>query len=175
MQAWHNDFYIAKNGVYNKCGFRITHLNAEEESREYGAGNFKLNEKEIKFRVAKITPAKTGQFVTIWKRNLQGITEPFNETDPFDFIVISCRNCDNLGQFVFPKWLLVNKGIVAGLNNSGKRGTRVYAPWDKVTNKQAEKTQRWQTPWFLPIIPNGFADVALAVELFKTNAENRLK
>ena len=53
------------------------------ESAEYGACSFKLNGKTIQFRVSKITPTKTGQFVTIWKRNKEGITEPFDNADNF--------------------------------------------------------------------------------------------
>lgn len=51
LKILHNDFYITKNEVYDPCAFQITELNAEEESQEYGACNFILNGKKIKFRV----------------------------------------------------------------------------------------------------------------------------
>ncbi|TRW95625.1 MepB family protein [Flavobacterium gawalongense] len=33
----------------------------------------------------------------------------------------------------------------------GKRAIRVYPPWDTTTNKQAQKTQKWQLDYFLEI------------------------
>jgi hypothetical protein len=39
---------------------------------------------------------------------------------------------------------LADKGIITKNGKEGKRGIRVYPPWDIATNKQAEKTQRWQ-------------------------------
>jgi hypothetical protein len=44
----------------------------ERESLEYAACSFKLNSMSVKFRVAKITPTKIGQFVTLWKRVSKG-------------------------------------------------------------------------------------------------------
>lgn len=35
----------------------------------------------------------------------------------------------------------------------GKRAIRVYPPWDKTINQQAQKTQKWQLEYFLGI-PN---------------------
>lgn len=40
----------------------------EGDNAEYGAYQFTLKEWRIKFRVAKITPIKIGQFVTLYKR-----------------------------------------------------------------------------------------------------------
>lgn len=149
----HNDFHILKKLVYDKFSFDLVDLNTEAESQEYGACSYKINGKTIQFRVSKITPKKVGQFVTIWKRNEQGITLPFEETDQIDFLVISSRSGDNLGQFIFPKSVLVDKGIITGKNTAGKRGIRVYPPWDKPINKQAIKTQHWQISYF-ENIPN---------------------
>ena len=40
----------------------------EAESVDYGACRAELDGKRLVLRVAKTTPTKTGQFVTIWKR-----------------------------------------------------------------------------------------------------------
>ncbi len=48
----------------------------DNESQEYGASTFEMNNKIIKFRVAKITPTKVGQFVTFWKRIADGPITP---------------------------------------------------------------------------------------------------
>lgn len=160
--------YTAKNLVYDKCGFNFGELIIEDESQEYGACTFKLNELKIIFRISKITPTKTGQFVTIWKRNQKGVTQPFDLTDEFDFVIISSQHRDDYGQFIFPKSVLLDKGILTGNNKEGKRGIRVYPPWTTVTNKQAEKTQQWQTKYFLAIHSSDKTDLNIAKQLFRT-------
>ncbi|MCR6642696.1 MAG: MepB family protein [Sporocytophaga sp.] len=124
---------------------------AEPESAEYGACQLTINKRGIIFRVAKTTPTKSGQFVTIWKRVDNGPIQPFDILDDFDLMVISTRKDKLLGQFVFPKSVLLTKGIISGNNKDGKRGIRIYPPWEPVTSKQAEKTQAWQLQYFLGI------------------------
>lgn len=140
-----------KELVYDKCNFEFSNLIIDSESEKYQACSFKLNSCQIIHRLSKITPTKTGQFVTIWKRNDKGITAPFDFLDNFDFIIITSKSDENLGQFVFPKSVLLEKGIISNNNTSGKRGIRVYPPWDIPTSKQAEKTQNWQTKYFYSI------------------------
>lgn len=166
----HNDLKVVKELVYDKCGFDLTNLKQNLESVEYGACSFVLNGKIIQQRISKITPTKTGQFVTIWKRNKDGITEPFDFADEIDFVIITARSGDNLGQFVFPKPVLADKGIITRNGKEGKRGIRVYPPWDIATSKQAEKTQSWQTKYFLTIKNDNSTDLDLTKQLFtKTN------
>ena len=164
--------HTAKYLVYDKCGFDFDELIAEDESQEYGACTFRLNKLKIKFRVSKITPTKTGQFVTIWKRNKEGITQPFDLIDEIDFVIISSQNGDNFGQFIFPKSVLLDKGIMTGNGKKGKRGIRVYPPWDIATNKQASKTQSWQTKYFLTIKNHNSTDLNLTKILFTQTDEN---
>jgi hypothetical protein len=161
----HNDLLIAKKLAYDKCGFDLANINADKESAEYAACSFELNGMKIRYRTSKITPTKTGQFVTIWKRNNEGITQPFDTTDDIDLIVISSRSGDHFGQFIFPRSVLIGKGIMSTNTKEGKRGIRVYPPWDVAGNRQAEKTQRWQTSYFLAIKENG-ADLELTKKLF---------
>lgn len=157
-EAFHADWYDTKKTAYDKCGFVITELSTEE-GKEYGACTFKLNGKVIKFRVAKVTPKKTGQFVAIWRRNDQGVTQPFEAIDEIDFMVISTRKGNHFGQFIFPKAVLIHHGIITNNQKEGKRGMRVYPPWDKAENKQAEKTQSWQLKYFLNIEENNLTDI----------------
>jgi hypothetical protein len=161
LRSLHSDLLIVKELLYDKCGFDFTIPNVEVESIEYGACTFLLNGNFIKHRVSKITPTKTGQFVTIWKRNISGVTEPFDASDDIDFLIITSRKGNNIGQFIFPKTVLIDKGIVSINNKSGKRGIRVYPPWDKATSKQAQQTQRWQTSYFLEVTGgNSVEDIA---------------
>ncbi|WP_298424587.1 MepB family protein [uncultured Kordia sp.] len=146
-------FHIAKvkQLIYDICEFKFFNFHESEESKEYEACIFQLEALQIISRTAKITPKKVGQFVTVWKRNSAGITTPFHESDPFDFIVVNVKKGTHFGQFVFPKSVLIQKRIVATVNKDGKRGIRVYPPWDLPISKQAIKTQTWQLHYFLAI------------------------
>lgn len=53
---------------------KVTEARREVASSEYGACRLGLDDYTIVFRVAKTTPTKIGQFVTIWKRPIQGAT-----------------------------------------------------------------------------------------------------
>jgi hypothetical protein len=165
----HNDLKVVKELVYDKCGLDLTNLKQNLESADYGACSFGLNGKTIQHRVSKITPTKTGQFVTIWKRNKEGITEPFDISDDIDFIIITSKSGDNFGQFIFPKSVLADKGIITRNGKEGKRGIRVYPPWDIATNKQAEKTQSWQTKYFMAIKNDNLTDLNLIKKLLTNN------
>ncbi|MDQ0640789.1 hypothetical protein QF042_004354 [Pedobacter sp. W3I1] len=155
----------ASNLVYSPLDYQINNLQIESESQEYAACTFELNGLKIKHRLSKITPTKTGQFVTIWKRDEAGITAPFNDQDEFDLLIISANGADRSGQFIFPKAILAQHKIITKNGIEGKRGIRVYPPWDLVTSKQAGKTQQWQTPYFLQIDINGNTDLARAKKL----------
>ncbi|OMQ10072.1 MepB family protein [[Flexibacter] sp. ATCC 35103] len=148
------DLIIAKELVYDCCNFDITEPQPETESTDYNAYHFYLNGKYIYYRTAKITPTKTGQFVTLWKRNKNGIIEPFDFSDAIDFVIISVRKNDLFGQFIFPKNILLEKSIFSTATKEGKRATRVYPPWDETTSKQAQKTQQWQLDYFYAISPD---------------------
>ncbi len=161
------DFFIAKKEIYDHCGFDCSAPQAEFESAEYGACQLTINKRQIIFRVAKTTPTKSGQFVTIWKRMDNGPIQPFDISDDFDLMVISTRKDNLLGQFVFPKPVLLTKGIISGNNKDGKRGIRVYPPWETELNKQAEKTQAWQLQYFFRIEKNGTIDLDRAIMLYQ--------
>jgi hypothetical protein len=149
--ALNSNLKAVKELFYDKCGFELTGLKINSEGIEYGAFSFELDGQKIIGRISKITPTKTGQFVTIWKRNKKGTTEPFDIQDDFDFIIIISKSGESIGQFVFPKSVLAEKGIISQDKKNGKRGIRVYPPWDTVTNKQASKTQNWQVEYFVAI------------------------
>jgi hypothetical protein len=148
------DLIIAKQILYSKLNAELKNIKLEKESAAYNACTFKVNESSILYREAKITPTKIGQFVTIWKRNSKGITEAFNVDDDIDLVVISCRHGVQFGQFVFPKAILGEKKIFTKNNIEGKRGIRVYPPWNIPENKQAKQTKAWQLEYFLDMKEN---------------------
>jgi hypothetical protein len=145
------DLLFVLNTFFDKKRHSYTSPIAEEESQEYAACTFMLNDLFCKFRTAKITPTKTGQFVTLWKRNKEGVTEPHDASDPIDLFIIHTRKHHRFGLFVFPKSMLMEKGIVSDKNKSGKRGFRVYPSWDRTESKQAKASQQWQLNYFVEI------------------------
>ena len=154
-----------KTEVYDQSSLKVSAFKKDLEGSEYDACQFELNGKKIICRSSKITPKKVGQFVTFWKRNKEGVTEPYSETDPIDFYVVNVKSKNRLGQFVIPKSELINKGIISTERKDGKRGFRVYPKWDKAQNKQAEETQKWQLDYFYEI--NESTDLIKVLELYE--------
>ncbi|MFV8372382.1 MepB family protein [Flavobacterium sp. LB2P74] len=155
-----------KEFVFNTCGFELRNLEIEKESAEYSACKFDLDSIKILFRVAKITPTKIGQFVTFWKRSENGPIEPYAVSDEIDFFVINTKSNDKFGQFIFPKTVLCQQAIISTNLKEGKRGIRVYPPWDLTVSKQAQKTQKWQLEYFLEIPLNKCVNLDRAKQLY---------
>ncbi|OPC06502.1 hypothetical protein BAS09_02680 [Elizabethkingia ursingii] len=143
------DLYRLENILLKENGLKISMLIEDSECEEYFGYNFQLNHYNIKFRKAKVTPKKNGQFVTLWRRNTDKQTEPFHYNDSFDFYIIATEYHEKSGYFIFPKSLLAEKQILTSDSREGKRGFRVYPVWDIPQNKQAEKTQKWQLEYFI--------------------------
>ncbi|HEU4791423.1 MAG TPA: MepB family protein [Flavobacterium sp.] len=167
------DLILIQEILFDNCNLEITQPVIEAESSEYGACAFSLNSLNILFRTAKITPTKTGQFVTLWKRINQGPIKPFDSTDPIDLFIVSTRKDNNFGLFIFPKSILITKEIVSD-EKEGKRAIRVYPPWDITTSKQAQKTQKWQLDYFLKIPKEQTIDSNRAKLLFSTEDKKDL-
>ncbi len=147
MQA--KELITTQKLIYEPLNLLFTEAQPESEGTEYAAARFQLNHLSICFRVAKITPTKMGQFVTLWKRSQTGPIQPFDSTDDIDLVVICTRYHQHIGQFVFPKAILIKQGIFSVQNKGGKRAIRVYPSWDKTESRQAQKTQAWQLDYFL--------------------------
>ncbi|WP_017811905.1 MepB family protein [Paenibacillus shenyangensis] len=141
--------------VYIPAGWHIDHLHEEKQNAEYGAGIFQLHQRSdtslsVRFRVAKTTPTKAGQFVVFWQKNAEKQNQPFTYEESADLLVIHVIHpaTSENGQFVFPKDVLKKHGILSTDDNKGKMAMRVYPSWDEVTSKQAIATQKWQLPYF---------------------------
>ncbi|MBO0654550.1 MepB family protein [Streptomyces triculaminicus] len=169
-QPWaglHDDLLAAKTLVYDPNGFTCSQPVPEPESAEYAAHGFTLDGLSVRFRVGKTTPTKVGQFVTVWQRSEEGPIRPFDADDGVDLFVISSRDSGHFGQFVFPREVLCERGIVSRNGSGGKRGFRVYPPWVITTNRQASSTQTWQVNYFLYLgHEDGPVDVARARALY---------
>ncbi|MFE7313614.1 MepB family protein [Streptomyces sp. NPDC057555] len=168
-QPWaglHGDLLAAKVSVYDPNGFACSPPVPEQESAEYAACGFTLDGRSVRFRVGKTTPTKVGQFVTVWQRSQEGPIRPFDADDGVDLFVISSRDDDGFGQFVFPREVLCERDIVSRNGSGGKRGFRVYPPWATTTSRQARSTQAWQVNHFLHLGQDGPADLRRAHALY---------
>ncbi len=88
---------------------------------------------------------------------------PYDTGDRVDLFVVSVRSGEQLGQFVFPKEILVQKGFVSK-GGGGKRAMRVYPPWDMPSSNKARDTQTWQLSYFFKIKPS--ADIPTNTKTF---------
>ncbi|MFK0044164.1 MepB family protein [Streptomyces sp. NPDC090741] len=162
----HGDLLAARSRVYDPCGFTCSQPVPEAEGAAYAAHEFTLDGRAVRFRAAKTTPTKVGQFVTVWKRSPGGPIQPFDTADRVDLVVISCHDDEGFGQFVFPVDALRRHGVVSVDGSGGKRGFRVYPPWVATANRQADRAQAWQVEHFLHLPQDAAADLARAEELY---------
>ncbi|WMX44027.1 MepB family protein [Streptomyces roseicoloratus] len=163
----HGDLSAAKARVYDPGGFACSSPVPEPESAEYAACSFTLDGRSVRFRAAKTTPTKAGQFVTVWQRSQEGPIRPFDADDRVELFVVSSRDGGGFGQFVFPCEALCERGIVSRGGAGGKRGFRVYPPWVTTTSRQARSTQAWQVDYFLHVGQDEPADLARAHALYR--------
>ena len=134
------------------AGLRITSMVKDAESEDYDGLNLLCNGNvRIKYRQAKLTPRKAGNFVAIWNRSASGETEPFTLSDPFDFYMIAVQSESRSGFFMFPKQALADNGVLTNGPKEGKRGFRLYPDWVEAPNRQALKTQQWQSEYFVDL------------------------
>jgi hypothetical protein len=161
----HTDLIFIQKFIFDPLHFEYSVPEVEAESAEYAAHSFLLKALNVRFRVSKITPTKTGQFVTLWKRNKNGPIQPFDESDPVDLVIISARKENNFGQFMFPKSVLCERAIFSNNGKEGKRAIRVYPPWDEANSVQAASTQKWQLDYFLDLSDSKTIDLIRAEKL----------
>ena len=151
MNEFHKAISYVDKILYKPNNLIIKDENEEKQNSDYGAGILQLNSKSIRFRVAKITPHKIGQFVAFGEKDRRNKNQPFSYDESPDLVVINTFTGENFGQFIFPKDILVKKGILKTDEQKGKMGMRVYPRWDIPVNKQAISTQKWQLDYFIDI------------------------
>ena len=144
-------FEKAQKHICGRSGLRIDNIKQEIESLRHPGCNFQLKELNIQFRAGKINGMKFDHFVTFYKRAPLEIIIPYEIHDPFDFLVVSVSKEERFAQFVFPKSILSQMGILSKDGVEGKRAFRIYPSWDNPTNLQAKKTQKWQLLYFFEV------------------------
>ncbi|SDB94550.1 MepB family protein [Shouchella lonarensis] len=137
------------NEILTPAGIQVSESYREHESAEYGAVQFHLNGQRALFRQAKRTPKKVGQFVTLWKRETPAFEiAPLDASDDIEWVLIASDEGARCGMFLFPKLVLIKKGIFSRQHIGGKRAFRVYGPWTTPTASQAQRTKKWQSDYF---------------------------
>jgi hypothetical protein len=158
------DLLAVKERVYDPGGFVCSGLSAEAEGAAYGAHAFALDGLAVRARVAKLTPTKSGLFVTVWKRLGDGSIQPFDQGDGIDVLVVTAREGAHFGHFAFPAEVLYRQGVFASAAGAGKRAFRMYPPLSVTSSAQAARTATWQRPHFLPM--DGVVDRQRAHDLY---------
>lgn len=153
--------------VYEPNQLKIKSVQEEKQNANYGAGTFQIASRSVRFRVAKITPNKVGQFVAFWEKDENDNNQPFTYERAPDLLVITTfLSKDEWGQFIFPKDILAKQNILKTSATKGKMAIRVYPGWDTPTSKQAIKTQKWQLPYFVDLSHTNQLPIEKIVELY---------
>ncbi|MDP0400368.1 MepB family protein [Tsukamurella strandjordii] len=142
----------------------------EPEGEEYGAHTVEAGGRTVAFRIGKTTPTKVGQFVTAWRRSAAGPIRPLDAADGVALLVIASYQDDRGGYFVFPRDVLVSRGVFADGARGGKRGFRIYPPWVEPPAGQATRTRSWQVEHFLDASADGALDPARIASVFAVSA-----
>ncbi len=143
MQSLKNFLHLCATGNVS-----IAQVKIEDEGVEYSASTLRVANKKTLFRQGRQTPKKKGFFVVLWKRAFVGIV-PYDFADGIEQVVIAVQNGHNRGYFIFPQDVLVKHGIFSQEDCGGKRGFRLYTPWDEKLNVTAQKTRKWQAHYFI--------------------------
>lgn len=72
--------YLEKT-VYDPNHLNIEFIQKEKQNSNYGSGTFELAGRTVRFRVAKKTPAKIGQFVAFWKKDQNNKNQPYSSEE----------------------------------------------------------------------------------------------
>ncbi|PEK62997.1 mep operon protein MepB [Bacillus wiedmannii] len=151
LNSYNNTIQNLNNIIYKPNNLLIANLKEEKQNAEYAGYLFHLNHNSIRFRVSKITPNKIGQFVSFWEKDDNMQNQAFSYEAAPDLLVITCIDDNKLGQFIFPKEILLKEKILKTQSQKGKMAMRVYPIWDTPVSNQAKKSQMWQLQYFVDI------------------------
>ncbi|EOI05094.1 hypothetical protein UAY_00568 [Enterococcus moraviensis ATCC BAA-383] len=142
--------YLKKNiGKFTTA--TLENLFIEEQNREYEGVTFSIGKQTFRSRKAKITPKKAGYFVVFWEKDVENNNQPYEAATAPDKLVITVFDQEKIGQFIFPKEILIKKRILSQGEIKGKMAMRVYPNWVEELNKTAAATQKWQREFFVDL------------------------
>lgn len=129
----------------------IKQVHEETQNSEYEGGIVTINGQSYRSRLAKLTPKKVGYFVAFWEKGPNNQNQAFDMANTPDKSIISIIDGDLKGQFVFPKSILIQKGVLRREHAKGKMAMRVYPTWFDQLNTTASQTQKWQGAYFIDL------------------------
>lgn len=167
MNTFHTVLTYVNKIIYEPNQLIVKSIQEEKQNSNYCAGTFQLASRTVRFRVAKKTPTKVGQFVAFWEKDENNKNQPFTYEEAPDLLVITTFISDStFGQFIFPKDILFKHNILKSSSTKGKMAIRVYPSWDCPTSKQAVKTQEWQLPYFIDMSNPNELPIDKVMELY---------
>ena len=92
MNKFYKTLTYVNEILYKPNHLIIKNIQEENQNSDYGAGVFQLNSKSVRFRVAKITPNKIGQFVAFWEKDEANKNQAFSYDNATDLLVINTFN-----------------------------------------------------------------------------------
>ncbi|GED99555.1 metallopeptidase [Gordonia spumicola] len=119
-------------------------LTPDATNLDYDGRIAQIGDQRWRVRTARVTPTKPGAFVAVWRRDVDGGTEPFDSADVAGLLVFV-----EGGVFRFTAEHLADMGITSSDRHPGKRGFRVYQPDLVGLNPRAARTQRAQASAFV--------------------------
>lgn len=131
--------------------FTIETLQVEVQNNDYEAVTFSIGKQTFRSRRAKKTPKKSGYFVVFWEKDGNNQNQPYESIAAPDKLVITVFDQEKIGQFIFPKEILLKKRILSQGEIKGKMAMRVYPNWVEELNKTAAATQKWQREFFVDL------------------------
>ena len=137
--------------VSNSEKHHMINLQEENQNKEYEGLTFNIAQHTFRSRLAKKTPKKKGYFVVFWEKDKDNKNQPYAFDEMSEKLIVSIIDGQLIGQFVFPKLLLLEKGILKSENDKGKMAMRVYPSWERELNPSARKTQKWQAAYFIDL------------------------
>lgn len=126
----------------------VKDLTEEKYNQDYEALTFSFKEETYQSRLAKKTPTKAGYFVACWTKDENNCNQSYSKEAFADYLMIIVIDEELSGYFLFPRELLVEKGILTTFEHKGKMAFRVYPKWCNQLNKTAGQTQKWQCKYF---------------------------
>ena len=131
--------------------YPLEDFKVEEQNKEYEGATFIFLNQSFRSRKAKVTPKKLGYFVVFWEKDEANKNKPYDADSAPDKLIITIFDQEKIGQFIFPKEILVEKKILNNGGNKGKMALRVYPDWLTGLNETARATQEWQMAFFIDL------------------------
>ena len=132
-------------------GLENVNIEREEQNSEYEGLLLNISNHFYRSRLAKLTPKKKGYFVAFWEKDTNGVNQAYSYEQTPEKVMITVLDQEKRGQFIFPKDVLLQYGIVKSPEQKGKMALRVYPSWITDLNTNATKTQSWQLNYFVDL------------------------